>query len=398
MIIPEKDVALISNDVLDRIQPAMKKRLENPEIPFDIHCHVFNYRDVPDGFLGIRLPFTTRFLSRMEHFLHRLLRKTDTDKFSNIAYFISFFKTMDPGKITEKLINYYPGEDMILVPLMMDMGPGIKGTMQHSYPEQIDHMKELRDRFPSVLLPFLAVNPHNPDMRDHFLKAFRQDGDHRFFGIKIYPSLGYLPAHPALMKIYEICQEKNIPVTAHCSGGTVHNSRKRIRQIRGWRYDPDGKLTDRVINKTFCSKRSYANFFNHPKNWEPVLASFPRLRLNLAHFGGEDQWDKYRRGRQDSWVLRIMDMMYRHPGLYADFSYTLYQPDYNRRLKQLLDENRILAGRVLYGSDYYMVVREGHFRNIRVNFFTEMGDELMKKIAVENPRKFLFGNKPAPGK
>lgn len=83
--------------------------------------------------------------------------------------------------------------------------------------------------------------------------------------------------------------------------------------------------------------------------------------------------------------------MKRFPNLYSDFSYTMYDHDISMKLKSLINDNEIIASRVLYGSDYYMIVREGHFRKLKVKFNSLMGDDIMKKIARENPKKFLFG-------
>jgi hypothetical protein len=41
------------------------------------------------------------------------------------------------------------------------------------------------------------------------------------------------------------------------------------------------------VDKYFWLTSHYANFFDHPKNWEPVLHPFPQLRLNLGHFGND---------------------------------------------------------------------------------------------------------------
>ena len=179
---------------MSRVPAPMRKILSHGDAFFDVHCHVFNYRDVPDKFLGIRIPQNERLLSYLEKILHRLVNSTDTDKYSNLAY-----------------------------------------------------------------------------------------------------------------------------------------------------------------------------------------------------FGGDAAWEKYSSGESENWASRIIDMMYRFDGLLADFSYTFYQQKYSKALKKLLSENDEIASRVLYGSDFYMVVSEGHFRSLKISFTTTMGDELMKKIAKENPMRFLFG-------
>ncbi len=385
-------MTFISNSPLDRVSNEIKAILDDPDVFFDVHTHIFNYRDVPDKFIGIRIPFNVRFLKKIEHLLHKIFGRKDTDPLSNLAYFIEFFRSKSSKETTIKLSGYYPGKKLIFCPLMMDMSSGIKGDMHDDYQEQIEKMKKIRDEFPHQVLPFLATDPNNPDMKENFMKVFDQDKEYRFNGIKIYPSLGYLPSHPGLMDIYKICEEKNIPVTAHCSGATVHNSSKKIHNIKGWHFEPGKGFVDTEISKRFPRRKDYALFFNHPRNWRPVLDRFPGLKLNLAHFGGDEEWKKFIRGEGDSWVSRIIDLMQRFPHVYSDFSYTLYDRQLSGHLKRLIEDNSLLASRVLYGSDYYMIVKEGHFRSIKVNFNTLMGDEIMKRIAVENAKRFLFSN------
>jgi len=280
---------------------------------------------------------------------------------------------------------------MIICPLMMDMEQGIGGRIIDDFQIQIEKMRELRNTYPEKILPFLALDPNNPLMKENFLKVFSDQGEYKFFGVKIYPSLGYLPSHPYLMEIFSICEEKNIPVTAHCSGAIVHNGKKTIQNIQGIYRDPGGVWKDGVRAARFRKRSEYADFFNHPVNWIPVLEKYPLLRLNLAHFGGDEAWGKFIRREPENWVNRIIDMMYRFPGLYADFSYTFYNKVFVEALKHLLTENKEIASRVLFGSDYYMVVGEGHFRSLKTTFTASLGDELLKKIARDNPKRFLFG-------
>lgn len=381
----------IANSPYQRITREMLQKLQDAQVFFDVHSHVFNYLDVPDGFLGIRLPLSRRFLARMENILHKTIGFTDNDPLSNLAYFIRFFRNKTMKDTAEKLIAYYPSENLVFCALMMDMEPGIMGKIADPYPLQIDKMLQLRDAFPETILPFFAADPNNPELPKNFIKAFDDNLPYRFFGIKIYPSLGYLPSHPVLMDLYKICEEKHIPVTAHCAGATVHTSKKEIKNIPGWHITKDGIFSNEPVNRIFRKKPDYASFFNHPLNWEPVLRTFPGLKLNLAHFGGEDEWKKFSKNQPGNWVADIIRMLEKYHNLYTDFSYTLYNPVYTKSLKVLMDKSETVRSRVLYGSDYYMIVREGHFRTIKTAFFEALGPEYVHLMATENPKKFLFG-------
>lgn len=69
-------------------------------------------------------------------------------------------------------------------------------------------------------------------MIENFYKVFSEKSEHKFFGVKIYPSLGYLPSNPQLMEIFGLCEKKRIPVTAHCSGAIVHTGKGILKISR----------------------------------------------------------------------------------------------------------------------------------------------------------------------
>lgn len=378
----------ISDDPASRIPPQMRPRIDNPSVPVDVHCHLFNLEAVPDKFLGIRIPMTRRFLGLLEDLLHRAMWWTDADRLSSIAYFINMARHSSMDGIAERLFGYHPDPGPIFCPLMIEMKPGIGGDRRMGYREQIEKMKELRDRYPDRLLPFIGLDPRKSDMEDTFLEAFSPDLN--FFGVKLYPTLGFLPSDPRLEGIFNLCEAKNIPVTAHCGGASLRASACVVEDIRGVRQDRDGRWVEARPRKRFWTRGGYARFFNHPRNWEPVLKNFPRLKLNLAHFGSPEEWIGLCDGKNNSWVSRIMDIMSRYERVYADFANNIYCHRIFGELRRKIEGSSLIAGRTLYGSDYYMVVMQGHFRSIRVDFLTAMGDEIMDMIAVRNPRRFLL--------
>ena len=154
------------------------------------------------------------------------------------------------------------------------------------------------------------------------------------------------------------------------------------------------RFTEKILHSInpFSDKdtmSSTAYFFNHPKNWEIVLKTFPKLRLNLAHFGNEERIRDLIKGKDNTWPRRIMDMMGRYENLYTDISYLLHDKKIFGFLKNLLENNILVGERILYGSDYYMIVLAGHFRSIKTDFITAMGDRLYDMISKDNPRRFL---------
>lgn len=139
-----------------------------------------------------------------------------------------------------------------------------------------------------------------------------------FYGFKLYCPNGYSPTDPALMALYEYCERHGVPLTAHCSGGgfasfspsiTVHGHVYRNGEV----VPHDGVLEFRHYRLTDKLRvKEKAELLNHPRLWEKVMEAFPRLRLNLAHFGCQDEGTE--------WTELIYGMMEKFPGLHTDLS------------------------------------------------------------------------------
>jgi len=128
------DINTISNNPFDRIPD--KTLINDPETRFDIHCHNFNYEYIPDGYIGIRLPLTRRFMRFVEKVLHAINPFSDKDKMSYVAYFVNMVRKKTCKEIADKLLSYYDGKT-VLCSLMMDMQPkkgaGIRGKVKKDY-------------------------------------------------------------------------------------------------------------------------------------------------------------------------------------------------------------------------------------------------------------------------
>jgi len=196
--------------------------------------------------------------------------------------------------IAEYLIKNTP-ENTVFCPLMMDFNQGIDGIVNKDIFEHLDELKLIRDKYPANFLPFVAIDPNNPLHLKLFEKAFSKE--YNFFGVKIYPAMGYLPSNPSLMKVFEICSQYEIPVTTHSGSSSVHTNHNKLK-INFLDFDENQKLVLKNDKKNFYFKKQFDNYFNNPKNWEPVLTEFPNLRLNLAHFGGESEWNKKNRNNK----------------------------------------------------------------------------------------------------
>ncbi len=382
----------ISNNPFDRLPVEMKKLLENETVKFDVHTHIFDYDHVPNSFFGTRLPFSKNFLKSATSFLDNLFDSKD-DMASHMANFFDLLNKNTMRDIAKKMFELYNYETYVFCILMMDMEFGIEKP-DKEYENQCREILEIRNEFPDKILPFFGVDPRRPDIYNRFLQAFTSPEN--FFGVKVYPALGYLPSDPVLMQIFEICEQKNIPITTHCGGYAVHSTNNDI-EVRGLKLDEKGEYQQFAETVSFSLPKSHGDYFNTPLNWEPVLKKFPKLKLNLAHFGGGGEWEVFVNQRKnlerksDSAVSQIIDLMYRYKNVYADFAYTMSRPYFYETLRQLIEDNKVIGERVMYGTDFYMIAMEGLFRCIKTDFMTAMGDKIMTKIASENPLRFLFG-------
>ncbi len=138
-------------------------------------------------------------------------------------------------------------------------------------------------------------------------------GSNVFAGIKLYPPLGFDPwpkDEPNEMKkvkyLYALCQDKQIPITAHCNDG-------------GFALDKQS--------------REYSN----PDRWRQVLGAFRLLKLNLAHLGNQWKWLKVlpRHGWRDT----VIELVCTFNNVYTDISCLAFDDDFYVEL------NRTTRGR-----------------------------------------------------
>jgi predicted TIM-barrel fold metal-dependent hydrolase len=205
----------------------------------------------------------------------------------------------------------------------------------------------------------------------------------KFRVIKIYPNLGYKPYDEKLMEVYKLCIAGDFPVVTHCSPGGI------------WKYG-------------LSRQERRAN--SEPLNYKRILDTpgYQTLKLNLAHFGGAEEWAKHLRrdpGDNEAWVKTIYEMITSgdYPNLYTDISYTAFTPKVEGLFIDLVDYLKVLLShplvrtRVLFGSDYYMVEQESvSEKEASILLRSRLGEDLYKQIAYTNPREFLNIDVPAP--
>jgi predicted TIM-barrel fold metal-dependent hydrolase len=156
-------------------------------------------------------------------------------------------------------------------------------------------------------------------------------------GVKLYPPMGFQvsgnpPALPvpggdglgtkinaSLAALFEWCDKKGVPILVH-TGAT--------------NYAPSGHEDA------------------EPKHWADVLGAHPNLRINLSHIGGQTELESA------LWEQETLDLL-AHPHVYGDVACLdpkLSTPSsYWNDLKAKVDANPVIAQRLLYGSDWFLL-------------------------------------------
>ena len=347
------------------------------------HIHRFRDKDVPVKFLPLHL---VRFLSTKIGFnivakiLNMLNPLSSDDLFKNYVKFMTIGSLGSQEKIFNECKKYYP-EGTKFVALPMDMTFMKAGKVPRQYTDQLDELAKLK-QIDNDLLPFVHTDPRRKNLLG-ILKQYIET--EKFAGVKVYPSLGYLPYDERLYPIYQYCEENNIPIMTHCAPlNQVHyrgSKREVLKMLSGSKikFDTKGKNV-----KELCS------YFSHPSNWEFVMKDFPKLKVCLSHFGGEYYWKKFLDNPQeaDNWFSIIKGLVRKYDNLYTDLSFTMNDGEFFSMLKiLLLDET--LKHKILFGSDFYMVETATNEKRFSMDLRCYVGEENFKLISDDNPTIFL---------
>ncbi|MHB9022679.1 MAG: amidohydrolase family protein [Armatimonadota bacterium] len=362
---------------------------------YNTHLHAFTTKDVPERFLPIglvRLLAQSRFTLRVARWLYDLIPNSDNDCFDRYARLISTGCNTTEN-ILRIVMNYYP-DDTVFVLLSMDMSRMGAGKTARSYEAQLHDLIEMKQRYQDRVLPFLCLDPRNPNTTLEFVQRYIET--HQFHGLKIYPALGYYPYDARLYKIYAYAEKHRIPVISHVSpggGGTHYRGKVTEAMLSQSRLEKPLPVNENMLNRPWT-------LFSHPLHYEVLLSDFPELRVSLGHFGGGEEWAVFLNDtlrvqepianlRKRNWLSIILKMLTDYPNLYTDISYTLCTPDHRSLLKVLLQDPK-LRKKVLFGSDYFMVQIDGSERSFSLDLRAFLGEKDFKRIAETNPRAFLF--------
>jgi len=237
--------------------------------------------------------------------------------------------------------------------------------------------------------PRKASKSGNENLYELILNAFTPDANgNQFFGIKVYPALGYLPSDINLWPVYEVCEAKNIPLTVHC-GSTKIRTYKNDYDLYGYQIDQNGDIISLRHHLDIANGKKRAEFLNHPKHWEVVLKKYPKLKLNLGHFGGLDHWLNLAETNHDE-TIETINRLLAYENVYTDISYNFIDDEFHDIFFHHFNQNYTIRNKTLYGTDYWMALAAGDFKENHDKFIAKLGADKALLMRT-NPMKFLFG-------
>lgn len=350
---------------------------------YNCHIHTLTIDHVPEGFLPLKLQLLLakyRFGGNMAELANDLIPFTDDDFLGHYAAFLQIGTLKDQQEIFENILRFYPdGTKFVIHSLDLEyMGCG---TVKKSFIEQLDELAKLKQRYPEQVLPFIFADPRRINLIKLVQKYVEEHG---FCGIKIYPSLGYYPDDTKLNPIWRYAEKNDIPVTAHCSKGGIYYMDDDLKGLLKTCHLESGK-----------NKRELCNNFTHPNNYISLLQKFPKLKICLAHFGGEDDMIEYLddpplNKPNDNWYYLVKEMLKKYDNIFTDIAYTLRKQELFSVIKVILQSEPKIREKIMFASDYYMVQQVGSEKRFSVDLRAFFDEKDFQQIAEINPKRFLY--------
>jgi len=397
------------------------------------HTHIFNVKCAPDRFIGLPI---ARFISERKLMVKgmlkvmRLVGSSSEAAVEKWANFLDIGSQKSQADVFDLLQSNYSFGPMAYVALTLNMDHMGAGKASLNFQSQLAEIRQLKLSHLDNLIPFISVDPRagNPDELLQLVKIHLER--YGFGGIKLYPPLGFYPFDPRLEKIYAYAQEYQIPVLTHTSQGGIfyqgdeltldHLQPLTFGNVRARRVNLDGtessesidysenvRRVRRFLRKTWGIGKRNKEFklhFSDPMNYLIVLKRFPQLKLCMAHFGGDDQIEKYvtdvdqRSVASNNWHMIVCDILKKYPNTYADISYALWKKEIWSRFKDCirgpLAEGGDISHQILFGTDYFMTIQEKEETRLVNDFRNVLDRTEFNRIAVDNPARFLSNHIP----
>jgi len=217
----------------------------------------------------------------------------------------------------------------------------------------MNNLMELVKARNGELYPFIAFDPRRPGMIDALLNGNFFSGDAKFYGVKLYPRMGYHPQSKPMDSVYKFCNDNHLPIIFHCGKSGFPPSDT-------WKY------------------YDYGN----PANFEAVVQKYPDLKIDFAHLGSSDP--------TYDWSNTIIRLINENENVYSDLScYT--NTDELNPIRKFWDYNSRLRSRLMFGTDFdVMYFTDKVTMQIYYNNFKSIFNlEELKILMHDNPERFM---------
>jgi predicted TIM-barrel fold metal-dependent hydrolase len=285
---------------------------------------------------------------------------------------------------------YDPQNERIVLatPALIDFNFWLNDNSPSPLSEQIELMGLLSVRSPLPMHGFAPFDPLREVRRLPGETASLQIvktaiRNHGFLGVKLYSPMGFRPSQNA---------ELGFPFPAPVAGKEFG---KRLDEALDGLYAWCEKEQVPILAHTTESQSAGPDFAARaePKFWLSVLEKYPRLRLNLAHFGNfsqaftgleaGDPAENYTRTWEHQMAAIVKDGRFR--SVFADISYFYWVLDGSGETQKIAAVKRMFAKyfeadpkveRLMFGTDWSMTGKapkaEGYIDNVEA-FFTDLG-------------------------
>lgn len=368
-----------------------------PQIRYQIHnchTHIFTLDYIPKYYLSKFFPTQWAKRKWVAH-LGNFLFKKYWNRYA--AFFYSALKDSQMDVLKE-LRGYYPRNTKFCV-LSVDFDFMNAGPPKFNFEQQINHLAKVASEInmaekEELVLPFIGIDPRRDNLLD-LVKRYVEDKGFR--GMKLYPALGFFPNDERLYPVYEYAEKYELPITTHC----IPKNKNHFRFKPTEEMINQAKLLEDFDPKDIRKKYDFARYLNDPHWYGVLLKDFPNLKVNLAHFGGNKEWDKYLDNPNEefsknwNWYTKIRELLKKHPNVYSDISFTVFDRDLYPLLKNLVNSEykstTIFSpkNKVLFGTDFYMLQKDYKERRFGLDLRGYLTDEEYWQIAEINPRNFL---------
>lgn len=293
-----------------------------------------------------------------------------------------------------------------LCPLLMDFSTSEIGKDSLYYPTEksvrildyiadtVEGIKAYQEARPDGLFeffPFLGINPpvHEIGFIRELLERFiviekRPEDQRRFWGIKLYPPLGYNPwpddptERDKVELIYEFCSKHKIPIVTHCDDQGFRG----ISAKEAWKYTA-------------------------PFAYKPALERYPTLTIDFAHYGWQyNQLQKSplvvisslaTKTPDSPWFYEVTELMKLYPNIYSDVSFSGCDPAFYVQLATYInnlereDERETVLSRTLFGTDFsvHLIKVESYTSYYRIFEESPFSDEVIDRFVSVNPMRYL---------